>query len=159
MNTVTNILNPLAASEQFMLRDLTRSGLTPDDFPVSPQPLTPIDGVARYRIHYAQDGYWQDRYDRDAPKYLGPKGAPTDLFWPQAMGVFTNATSTNAYFTNGSATTFSTTNSFATNATTTNATFSARRSKLRKSRPQHRIGEAFSGMHIRWFRFPEITGD
>lgn len=92
---VTNIISPLAASEAFMLRDLARSGLTPDDWPVPTQPLVPqADGVSRFRIHYPFTDYWQDRYDRDERKYLGPKGVPTELFWTQPLERFVNATLT-----------------------------------------------------------------
>lgn len=94
MTAVSNIATPLGPSESFMLRDLARSALTPEDFPVRPQPLIPIDGAERYRIYFARDGYWQDRYNRTDRKYLGPTGVPTELFWPQPIGDFANAAQT-----------------------------------------------------------------
>ena len=88
----TNILSPLVASEAFMLRDLSRSGLIPSDWPIPPQPLLPhADGVPRYRITYPGTEYWQDRYDRGEAKYLGPKGVPTELFFARPLDSFVNA--------------------------------------------------------------------
>ena len=74
-----NVVNVMGSSEDFMMRDLMRSGLVPSDFAIPPKPLTPTDeGQARYRLYYDLD-YHKDRIDREENKYLGPKGqrAPT----------------------------------------------------------------------------------
>lgn len=68
------VLKGADASDEYMLQDLMRSGLVPDDFPIRPKPLLPTDdGHARYRLHYTAD-YYKDRIDRDENKYVGPKG-------------------------------------------------------------------------------------
>lgn len=73
-----NTNEDLRASREFMLRDLARSGLTPNDIPV--EPLAPDEkGVPRYRILYPTPGMWRDRYDRPTAKYIANDGA-SDIF-------------------------------------------------------------------------------
>ena len=73
MNSPLNVTNVTDASERFMRRDLMRSGLVAEDFPVPPKPLVPTDeGQSRYRLWYDLD-YYKDRIDRLENKYLGPK--------------------------------------------------------------------------------------
>lgn len=74
-----NVVDVTRDSEAFMRRDLMRSGLIPDDFPISPVPLRPTDeGHARYRIHYTDD-YHKDRIDRSDNKYIGPAGVKVPM--------------------------------------------------------------------------------
>jgi len=70
---------PDQRSIQFAVNDIARSGLTVYDFKHELEPLPPIDGVPRYRIHYPT-GYHQDRHDRAEAKYTGPKGVTPDLY-------------------------------------------------------------------------------
>lgn len=73
-----NTNEDVRASREFMMRDLARSGLTPNDISVEPMPLDD-KGVARYRIHYPTPGMWRDRYDRPQAKYIANEGA-SDIF-------------------------------------------------------------------------------
>ena len=56
----------------FMLADLARSGLTPADFMIPPQPVS-LFGVEGYRIWYTTE-YYKDRLNRSENKYIGPSG-------------------------------------------------------------------------------------
>jgi putative DNA primase/helicase len=67
------VMNMVESSQAFMDRDLRRSGLLADDFPIPPQPLTAMGDAPRYRIHYTAD-YYKDRIDREDDKYIGKKG-------------------------------------------------------------------------------------
>ena len=70
----------MSNSQQFMLDDLARSGLVPDDFPVPPVPLDGY-GTAAYRISYPGTTFYKDRYDREERRYLSPPGVSAELFW------------------------------------------------------------------------------
>ena len=83
--TVTDQNHP---SYAFMLADLERSGLTPDDIDVVPLNDVP----PRYRIRYIESGeqMYRDRIarepDDDRPKYIGPDGV-FDL-WSRNAKIF-----------------------------------------------------------------------
>lgn len=65
-------------SEQFMLDDLARSGLVPED--LNAYPIANVFGVGRYVIPYSIPQMWVVRSNAE-PKYKGPKGQ-TDLYIP-----------------------------------------------------------------------------
>lgn len=74
------VVDPLAASREFMVKDLKKSGLSVSDFPIPPVPLRPQDGVSVYRIYYTTDWY-KDRFDRVENKYINcPKSPPVASF-------------------------------------------------------------------------------
>lgn len=86
--TSGNTIDVMAESRQFMQTDLRRSGLVPEDFPIPPQPLTPIgEGIARYRLHYT-DTYHKDRINRQDDKYIGPKDVSPQIVF---LGEFDKA--------------------------------------------------------------------
>lgn len=65
-----------AASKQFMITDLARSGLTDKDIQVEALPVMGFTPVESYRIDCLStpDGepFWQIRWNRDEAKYTGP---------------------------------------------------------------------------------------
>lgn len=66
-------------SEAFMLADLARSGLVPED--LSAYPIANVFGVGQYVIPYQIPSMWVKRADTLTDKYRGPKGQ-TDLYIP-----------------------------------------------------------------------------
>ena len=66
-------------STQFMLEDLARSGLVPED--LSSYPIANVFGVGQYIIPYQSPQMWVRRADTTTDKYKGPKGH-TDLYIP-----------------------------------------------------------------------------
>jgi len=63
---------PVHASRNFMLRDLERSGLSPDDIAVEPLPKGKAIG---YRIIYPGiEGMYRDRFESGKNRYKGPAG-------------------------------------------------------------------------------------
>lgn len=61
-------------SVEFMLRDLARSGLTPED--IGAYPIAPVafEKCGAYIIPYRDPLMWRIRYDRSEDKYKQPKG-------------------------------------------------------------------------------------
>ena len=70
VKAIAEPLDLLKLSREFMFSDLARSGLSAKDFPTPPEPLLPVDGCARYRIHY-NENYHKDRINRPEDKYIG----------------------------------------------------------------------------------------
>lgn len=66
-------------SESFMLEDLARSGLVPED--LNAYPITSVFGVGQYIIPYQTPQMWVRRANTPIDKYKGPKGQ-TDLYIP-----------------------------------------------------------------------------
>ena len=66
-------------STKFMLEDLARSGLVPED--LSSYPIANVFGVGQYIIPYQSPQMWVRRADTTTDKYKGPKGH-TDLYIP-----------------------------------------------------------------------------
>ena len=66
-------------SQAFMLADLARSGLVPED--MSAYPISNVFDVGRYIIPYQVPNMWVCRADTPIDKYKGPKGQ-TDLYVP-----------------------------------------------------------------------------
>lgn len=72
-------------SYEFMVKDLARSGLTPED--VGAYPIAPIafGSVGGYCLPYHHNPeMYRARYDRDENKYIGPKDL-TDIWIPPAL--------------------------------------------------------------------------
>jgi len=68
-----------AVSMSFMLMDLARSGLVPED--LQAYPINNVFGVGQYIIPYQVPQMWVRRADTAIDKYKGPKGF-TDLYVP-----------------------------------------------------------------------------
>ena len=66
-------------SNEFMLEDLARSGLTPED--LQAYTLPNVFGVGQYIIPYQSPQMWVRRANTTVDKYKGPKGH-TDLYIP-----------------------------------------------------------------------------
>ena len=70
---------PDPVSEAFMLADLARSGLVPED--LNAYPIANVFDVGQYIIPYQVPNMWVRRADTPIDKYKGPKGQ-TDLYIP-----------------------------------------------------------------------------
>jgi len=73
------VLDPV--SDSFMLEDLARSGLIPED--LQAYPIASVFGVGQYIIPYQVPQMWVRRANTPIDKYKGPKGQ-TDLYIPPA---------------------------------------------------------------------------
>jgi len=69
-------------SQQFMVEDLERSGLLPED--LSAYPIGNVFGVGQYIIPYQNPQMWVRRANTPIDKYKGPKGV-TDLYIPPTV--------------------------------------------------------------------------
>ena len=68
-------------SIKFMLADLARSGLVPEDLDAYPISSNRYDGVGSYVIPYPSLTMWRTRIDRAVNKYIQPKNV-VDVWWP-----------------------------------------------------------------------------
>jgi len=68
-------------SIEFMVTDLERSGLTPEDIGAYPISSSRYDGVGSYIIPYPSNTMWRTRIDRAVNKYIQPKNV-VDVWWP-----------------------------------------------------------------------------
>lgn len=66
-------------SEAFMLEDLARSGLVPED--LAAYPIANVFGTGQYIIPYQVPHMWVRRINTPTDKYRGPKGQ-TDIYIP-----------------------------------------------------------------------------
>ena len=66
-------------SQAFMLEDLARSGLVPED--LAAYPVANVFGVGQYVIPYQVPHMWVRRINTPTDKYRGPKGQ-TDIYIP-----------------------------------------------------------------------------
>ena len=66
-------------SQDFMVADLARSGLVPED--LACYPIANVFGVGQYVIPYQVPNMWVRRINTTSDKYRGPKGQ-TDLYVP-----------------------------------------------------------------------------
>tara|TARA_R110000868_G_scaffold5782_1_gene33945 strand:- start:21748 stop:23760 length:2013 start_codon:yes stop_codon:yes gene_type:complete len=75
---VLSLVRPLRADEpksiDFMLADLARSGLVPEDLGAYPIALQALSTVAAYIIPYSNPRMYRMRLDRATDKYTQPKG-------------------------------------------------------------------------------------
>ena len=75
---VLSLVRPLRAdepkSEAFMLADLARSGLVPEDMDAYPIALQAMGTIAAYVIPYTNPRMYRMRFDRDIDKYTQPRG-------------------------------------------------------------------------------------
>jgi hypothetical protein len=67
-------------SVEFMIRDLARSGLVPEDLDAYPVGLQGMGTTAAYVIPYNDARMYRMRYDRATDKYTQPKGI-RDVWW------------------------------------------------------------------------------
>lgn len=68
-------------SIEFMIADLERSGLEPEDLNAYPISSNKYDGVGSYVIPYPSQTMWRTRIDRAVNKYIQPKNV-VDVWWP-----------------------------------------------------------------------------
>jgi putative DNA primase/helicase len=82
----------LAASTAYMLEDLAKSSLVPNDFPVPPEPMPPVGGRGCYKLWYSKE-YYKLKVDRDQDKYIGMKGiTPPIVTFGEFYGAKVSAT-------------------------------------------------------------------
>lgn len=74
-------------SEEFMVKDLARSGLTPED--LAAYPIANVFGVGQYVIPYHIPQMWVKRADTQVDKYRGPKGQ-TSIYLPLKQPAFSD---------------------------------------------------------------------
>lgn len=78
-------------SIEFMIADLERSGLTPEDLDAYPISSSKYDGVGSYVIPYPSLTMWRTRIDRAVNKYIQPKNV-VDVWWPHQRDPSKNKT-------------------------------------------------------------------
>lgn len=79
-----SLVRPLPSDEplsvDFMMKDLARSGLVPEDLGAFPLPLQGLGTTAAYLIPYNDPRMYRIRLDRTIDKYTQPKGI-RDVWW------------------------------------------------------------------------------
>ena len=84
-----------AQCQTFMLADLAKSGLSPTNFPCVAGSINKYEGTPYYSIKFPGSNYAMDRVKREDAKYIFPKGALPELYYP--LGVTKEVFSTANY--------------------------------------------------------------